>query len=107
MSDTEQMIRIMRHAAGLLATQARKLAEENRFQYPNAIAAMSYGRATLEMVAASVAPEGSERIGQIIGRLNEYNAWADKSTEIGMSDGELGAIGRFLRWVASDSGDVE
>jgi hypothetical protein len=88
MSDTEGMVRIMEHAAEKLRAQLRfqSLPDET-------VAAVAYGRAVLEMVAASVAPEGrtlAERL------RKEYHDWAAASDGVAMSDGELDSIARFL-----------
>jgi hypothetical protein len=88
MSDTEGMVRIMEHAAEKLRAQLRfqSLPDET-------IAAVAYGQAVLELVAASVAPEGrglAERL------RKEYHDWAAASDGIAMSDGELASVARFL-----------
>jgi hypothetical protein len=89
MSDTEGMVRIMEHAADRLRAQTARWAS-----LPDeTIAAIAYGRAVLELVAASVAPEGrglAERL------RKEYHDWAAASDGIAMSDGELASVARFL-----------
>jgi hypothetical protein len=88
MSDTEGMVRIMEHAAEKLRAQLRFTALPDE-----TVAAIAYGGAVLELVAASVAPEGrglAERL------RKEYHDWAAASDGIAMSDGELASVARFL-----------
>lgn len=101
MSDTGAMVNLMEHAAELLDFNSGNLGSRltstlssDQIQTINgALVAMAYAEAVLRMVAASVAPEGRALAKRL---ANEYADWAEESSEIGMSDGELAAIARFL-----------
>jgi hypothetical protein len=101
MSDTQAMVRLMENAAEHLRLRLGEMT--NGTGNPTemrTVAAMAYARATLQMVAASVAPEGNAQITRLIDSLSgeDYGAWADERTETAMTEGELAAVARFLRW---------
>ncbi len=105
MSDTDAMVRLMEHAADKLSGRLADIGKLSRLDNPSAeemtaiVAAMAYARAVLQMTAASVAPENSGAVRKLIDRLAvDYHEWADEFTQTEMTDGELAAIGRFLRW---------
>ena len=103
MSDTEEMVRIMEHAAEQLRAEIhlicnRQFNELERTHMDAALTAMSFARAVLLTVAASIAPEGRKRVLALSERLREeYAVWAEKDDGVAMSDGELASVARFLR----------
>lgn len=110
-SDTEGMVRVMENAAenaklagrALRALQTLNTTEQNAVT--QAVAALAYGRAVLQMVAASVSPERRTLVDEMISHLLEgddevgYTRWAEREGSYAMSDGELAAVGRYLRAV--------
>jgi hypothetical protein len=107
-SDTEGMVRVMEHAAeSARATnrklQALSLVGVDRQVQLEAIASLAYCRAVLQMVAASCSPEGRSLVDDLISHLLEgddtvgYTQWASANNEVNFSDGELAAVGRYLR----------
>lgn len=109
MTDTEEMVRLMEHAASLLARGMEPCRQRasmplvdaaDRDAMVGAVSGMAYAKAVLQMVAASVAPESR----RLAARLQaEYAAWADANDYIGMSDGELAAVARFLTSTGGES----
>lgn len=103
MSDTEAMVNLMEHAATLLRKASNEMAtwttvDSIRPGFDKVLVAVANGQATLRMVAASVAPEGRQRVKALTDRLvDEYEPWADKNNESMMTTGELAAVSRFLR----------
>jgi hypothetical protein len=109
MSDTEGMVRVMEHAAATLQTSIDKVkaytggGTEFHSVQNGALAAMAYARAVLQMVAASCSPEGRSLVDDLVSNLIEgddevgYTQWAEKEGAYQMSDGELAAVGRYLR----------
>ena len=104
MSDTEGMVRIIENAAETARLAGVKMRELTNVSsilgtVTQAIAALAYARAVLQMVAASVSPERRTIVDELISHLIEagYDVWADANGEQTMSDGELAAVGRYLR----------
>ena len=99
MSDTVSMVRLMEHANDLLLASCDQIkgwtggTEQLQRERSNAIAAMAYGRAVLQMVAASVSPEGTRIASRI---RSEYATWAEAMDGVSMSPGELESIARFV-----------
>ena len=87
MSDTEAMVRLMDNAAEHLRAQINGLTAEQRSGNLSAVAAMAYARGVLQMVSASVAPEGASAVNGLIGSLTDdiYGEWAETSTGVAMS----------------------
>jgi hypothetical protein len=110
MSDTEGMVRVMEHAAESARAAAAKLraiptnhGSTEQQVYAEAIAALAYARGVLQMVAASVSPEGRSLVDDLVSHLFEgddtvgYAQWAERNDGVAMSDGELADVGRYLR----------
>lgn len=105
MSDSDEMVRLMRHAASLLATARRAVSTgmnmntAEREKVTSAVAAMAHGEAILNMVAASVAPEGDAIAQKLIDgfRLQRYDQWADKKSYASLTYAEQAAIRVYLR----------
>ena len=105
MSDTDGMLRLMEHASANLKTACADLEiwfggdQKLQISRQKTLVAMAYARGVLEMVAASVAPEGHKLKQRMIADLKaNYSDWAEQNDDvIGMSDGELECIARYLR----------
>lgn len=108
MSDTEAMVRIIENAAETARLAGGKLRALTNVhavyeEMTQAIAALAYARAVLQMVSASVSPERRTIVDELISHLIKgddtvgYDVWADANGEQTMSDGELAAVGRYLR----------
>ena len=105
MSDSDEMVRLMRHASDLLATSRRALSDgmnlnsAERTKVINAVAAMAHGEAILKMVAASVAPEGDAIAQKLIDgfRLGRYDLWADAKSYAALTHAEQSAVRVYLR----------
>src|SRR5262245_43314154 len=99
MSDTTEMVNLMEHAADLLSTSIAQLGRWTggdaalQTDRTSAIAAAAYARGVLQMTVASVRPEHTNLAAAL---QADYQAWAEANNEIGMSDGELACIARFL-----------
>lgn len=90
------MVRLMQHAADHLQGQIKRLIDEQRWANGPAISAMAYSRAVLQMVAASVSPEGDE----LINRLTGYSAWVDQHDDAApLTTAEVASVARYLREV--------
>ncbi len=103
MSDTEGMVRIMEHASEMLrvrieTTAGKNLDHEVRASDVKNVAAMAQARAVLQLVAASVAPEGRTLADRL---RKEYDDWAAANDGMVMTDGELASVARFLTGGAS------
>jgi hypothetical protein len=107
MSDTEGMTRVMEHAAENLRLNINKLAAQTTHSgametlFHSALVSMSYARAVLQLVAASVSPEGRTITAGLVAGLTDdgdagYGAWAEANDGISMSDAELASVARFL-----------
>lgn len=102
MSDTEGMIRLMRHAAEtmnarimVINSKAAVLSEDVRN-----VAAMAFACGVLEMVMASVAPPDRSNFESLSKAVRfKYDAWAEANDGMRMTDTELRSIERFLRYV--------
>jgi hypothetical protein len=112
MSDTEAMTRLMdnaAHSCQLATAKLRGLHTHSAAEqdvYTEAIAAMAYARGVLQMVSASVSPEGNTIRAELISRLGEgYDEWAEREGAMTMSDHELATIGRYLRAVTLSGGE--
>jgi hypothetical protein len=98
MSDTQAMVNLMEDAAEHLRLRLGEMTPSSgNATEMRTVAAMAYARATLQMVAASVAPEGNQVVTRLIDALQGWDEWAEENTETSMSAGELAAVGRFLR----------
>lgn len=103
MSDTEQMVRVMEHAAELMRGRieiltGRGLDNSVGVDDVRDVAALAYGRAVLRMVAASVAPEGRGRTIELVDKLTSgYAEWAEANDGVLMADGELTSVARYLK----------
>lgn len=99
-SDTEEMVRVMDHAAAIMRTRVDAMMSTKTANHQVTIAefrdaaALMYGRAVLEMVAASVAPSGRSQARNF---LQQYNVWAEANEGVTLLDGELDSVARFLR----------
>jgi hypothetical protein len=107
MSDTEGMTRVMEHAAENLKLCAAKMSVYTSYNSSEQIlanstlAAMAYARAVLQLVAASVSPEGRTITAGLVAGLTDdgdagYGAWAEANDGVSMSDAELASVARFL-----------
>lgn len=107
MSDTDEMVRLMRHAADMLDHARQALAQLRTLNATEetaaiaSIAAAANGSATLRMVAASVTPAA----GELSATLDEmvadgYESWAEANQQMTMTPSELSAVADYLRWRA-------
>lgn len=105
MSDTDEMTRLMRHAADLLKaardqiSTAMNLSAAESAKVVRAVAAMAHGEAILLLVAASVAPEGTATAQKLIDgfRNGEYDNWAEVGSWAPLTFAEQKAVRVYLR----------
>lgn len=106
MSDTEQMVRLMRHASDVLDSSLdaldvalRRAPNDEVAGLTKVVAAAAMACGVLDMVAASVAPEGDAVVQRLIDgfRNLRYDKWADEKSYAALTHAEQLAVRVYLR----------